>query len=119
MAPVPFDGTKRQMTKNLMSHDFGAEGKCYECDCRFGSLSSGYPCGDDVPRHLVKIESDEGERAMRGSMGALLPDTPSRSVSRHCWFDFGDSHTCMLPDDHLGLHQPTADSDIIIGLEDA
>ena len=33
-----------------------------------------------------------------------------------CWFDFGDGHTCMLPDEHDGPHEPTADSEIIIRL---
>ncbi len=35
-----------------------------------------------------------------------------------CWFDFQDSHTCMLPNDHDGPHEPTPDKDIIIRLAD-
>jgi hypothetical protein len=34
----------------------------------------------------------------------------------NCWFDFEDGHTCMLPDEHEGPHEPTPDSDIIIRL---
>ena len=34
----------------------------------------------------------------------------------HCWFNFRDGHTCMLADEHDGPHEPTADSEILIGL---
>ena len=78
MAPVPFPGTRREQTRNLMSHDFGPDSKCFDCDCRFGSLTSSYPCGTNPPRQLVKADSDKGDQAMRASMGL-----PSISPEEH------------------------------------
>ena len=37
----------------------------------------------------------------------------------HCWFDFGDSRTCVLLDEHDGPHEPTPDNDILITLADS
>lgn len=34
----------------------------------------------------------------------------------YCWYDFENGHTCMLPDEHDGPHEPTPDSDILISL---
>ena len=43
-------------------------------------------------------------------MDSELQDDPMR----HCLTTVDDDHTCMLPTDHDGPHEPTADSDIIV-----
>ena len=51
-APAPFDGTDEERAANHESHRWMSdEGRCYECDSRYGSLSFDYPCGSAVPRH--------------------------------------------------------------------
>jgi hypothetical protein len=48
----------------------------------------------------------------------LIDSTIGPATQRHCWFDFEDGHTCMLPSMHDGTHQPTPDEEIIIEVVD-
>lgn len=48
----------------------------------------------------------------------LIDSTRGHTSKLHCWFDFEDGHTCMLPNSHDGSHQPTPDEEIIISIVD-
>lgn len=45
-------------------------------------------------------------------------DAVARAVGPRldCWHDFEDGHTYMMSDGHMGPHEPTADSDIVVRL---
>lgn len=56
-APVEFPGTPEERRDNYNSHAWVYQGdpddgdvRCGDCDCNSWGISSGWPCGADIPR---------------------------------------------------------------------
>lgn len=52
--PLPFQGSKESKDANIASHHWVIEDEsgyvCQNCDCRYASYVSEWPCGYPVPR---------------------------------------------------------------------
>lgn len=58
--PRVFNGTPEQAEANYRTHAFGAEGRCWNCDCRPWGLWASWRCGT-TPADMI-------------AAGAELPD---------------------------------------------
>ena len=67
-----------------------------------------------------KKHTEDAIAATADPHGYVDPTTPPgktpMTTDLHCWHDFENGHTCMLPDGHIGPHEPTPDRDILIQL---
>lgn len=57
--PARFTGTDAEREANRASHHFatafdGDCTRCWDCDCRAGSVSADWACGADVPREVFE-----------------------------------------------------------------
>jgi hypothetical protein len=48
--PAHFPGTPAEVEANRQTHQFGPEGRCWDCDCRPWGIAVEWPCGASVPR---------------------------------------------------------------------
>ena len=50
--PQPFEGSPEERISNYRSHHWDADedARCYDCDCKAGSVTSFWPCGTEPPR---------------------------------------------------------------------
>lgn len=53
-APRHFPGTPEEVSANRLTHHFGYEARCYDCDCRPWGISVEWPCGTDIPRAIYE-----------------------------------------------------------------
>ena len=50
--PMLWPGTNEEREHNRRSHSWsgGVDGRCWNCDCRPGSVTADWPCGVEPPR---------------------------------------------------------------------
>lgn len=55
---MTFPGTQAEKKANVATHHWAADDdsvRCMTCDCRYGSISSEWECGKEIPREVVTV----------------------------------------------------------------